>query len=218
MLYKKLQEIYDQSDCNKFFHRSLLINLNDLIVWSLKRNRRNLSPFKFANLSNIETREAIKFFMYFSSIPHGVFELEFFFECTNHRCDKRIYLENSDLTKNSNVITCEECKKSYLVGEIRDFIKVYFRLKDDMVILASKSNVVEKQRTDPNSTFDALTGMSDNLKPHSPSSLSNTNIRFDEGDADSSVDLNIIVDIDKHATNPIFNEGLLASVMEYMHD
>ncbi|MET3828660.1 hypothetical protein ABIC86_000120 [Paenibacillus sp. DS2363] len=218
MLYEKLLSIYKEKKLNQEFDESMLNNLFEQIDWSMKRGRRNLSPYKFASTSGVEMNRAVAFFMYFSDPEIGIFDLEYFIECNSNNCQERIYLTKEMLNDRLNILNCEECAKSFSVEEIMDQIKVYFRLSDTACILYKQVGVPEKKKSDPNSIFGILNGMSDNLKSVSPSSSNNTIDKASEGETNTeSVSLSTIVEINKQSVTPILDYEFLQDAADFIH-
>ena len=130
MFYRKLVEVYKETGCDQFKPISIVSILNDYMTWSLERNRRNLSPFKFANMTGMQTNESLTFYVFFKN--DGPFVLEYFTECLNNSCGERIYLdEEVHLGDRDNVIFCDECCSKYSIKDIYRYIKVNFRIKDE---------------------------------------------------------------------------------------
>ncbi len=176
MYYRKLVDIYENTDCYKFFPINCVYSFNDYIKWSVKKGKRNLSPFKFSNLAEISIEEAVHFFMYYSK-EDGIFELEYYFECSNFNCSERLYLQIDDIENDQDIVRCEECFENYKISNIEDYLKVSFRLKNDFWadISTNTQNIKKKS----NNVFQAFKGLPDDLKLNSPSSSIRSN--FDTG-------------------------------------
>ncbi|WP_458123339.1 hypothetical protein [Paenibacillus sp. Z3-2] len=218
MLYEKLLSIYQAKNLNLQFDEFMLDNLFEQIKWSMKRGKRNLSPYKFASMSGIETKAAVTFFMCFSDQELGIFELEFFIDCNSNNCQERIYLTKEMLSKHDNIIYCEGCAKSFSVAEVLDQVKVYFRLNDTACMLCKQSAVPDTKKADPNSIYDILNGMSDNLKSVSPSSSNKAIEKVVEGETFAeSVSLETIVEINQQSDVPVLKYNFLRDIADYIH-
>lgn len=211
MYYKRLVSIYEKYNMCAQFPKELITTLDNFIDWNLKRNKRHLSPYQFANFSGITSDRSLEFFMYYSK-KDGIFELVYFLECTSHNCGERIYIEKKDLDDIDGVVVCEECSHSYSLNKMRRYIKVYFNLKDDL------TDQIRNERYDPNCAFDVLTRMPDDLKSESPSS--SIEPTENEGEHGSSlVSLDKLIEINTSSFNgPIIEDPFLQSVLDYIHD
>ncbi|MCU4932822.1 hypothetical protein CON17_11795 [Bacillus thuringiensis] len=162
MLLTKLQNIYHNSNCSQEFRIDLVNELYSFIKSEVVEGFKYLNPYKFAHINQITMPETLKFFMYFCE--NGPLEIQLFFECSSSNCvSEKIFLDTEAIDE--GIITCEECGKDYDYEVVKHYIKAYFILKDEY-----KSALIEPAVTgDPNSVYNILNGMPDNLKGHSPS-------------------------------------------------
>lgn len=212
MYYEKLLSIYKNSRCSESFSLHLVRSLDQYILWSLNKNKKNLSPYKFARLNSMLSSEAIKFFMYFSG-NDKVFGLEYFFECSDHACSERIYIESQKIQSHSDDIYCEYCGNSYNVKDIQKYIKVYFVLNSEFY---NKVSILKS--FDPNSAMDTINNLPDHLKSSSLSSSNKFNSQLDGGEDHNDVNLSMIVEINESTDIPIIEDEFLLSMGAFIHD
>ncbi|HDR7446059.1 hypothetical protein ACS2QU_10800 [Bacillus cereus group sp. Bce005] len=180
MLLTKLQNNYNNSSCSREFNVELVNELYSFIKREVIDGYKYLNPYKFAHINQLSIPQTLKFFMYFCE--DGPLEIQLFFECSSANCvSERIFL-NQDLI-NEKIIPCDECGKHYDYEVIKHYIKAYFILKNEY-----KNALIEQTFTDdPNSTYNILNGMPDNLKAHSPSpSNSDGNLSQEENASTTS--------------------------------
>ncbi|WP_100406639.1 hypothetical protein [Bacillus solitudinis] len=185
MYYKKLEHIYRSQDIKSLFPK-ITIEKIDLFIRKTDAFSTFISPYKFAMENGITINESVKLFMYLTYEDDGLFDTIFYFECSRSSChSSRIYFSNID----EDVLHCDECGKRYSLQTIRPYIKVLFKLKDDIDI---PNEILTKKKSDPNSTYQALEGLPDHLKPESPSSLTEFSQAHDEGDDSEGVDIDLV--------------------------
>ncbi|MFP3374973.1 hypothetical protein SB767_00680 [Bacillus sp. SIMBA_069] len=162
MLLTKLQSTYHDSNCSQEFNIVLVNELYSFIKREVIDGFKYLNPYKFAHLNQLTIPQTLKFFMYFCE--KGPLEIQLFFECSSSNCvSEKIFLDKEVIDE--GIITCEECGKDYDYEVIKHYIKAYFILKNEY-----KTALIEPTVTgDPNSVYNILNGMPDNLKGHSPS-------------------------------------------------
>ncbi|RKP54929.1 hypothetical protein D7Z26_06725 [Cohnella endophytica] len=192
MLYERLVHIYNTTNCRKYYPVSSVDNLYRFIQQSLDQRKKNVSPYGFANFSGFSVENSIQFFMYFSN-RDGIFDIIYFFECSKPTCGNRVYLSTDDLNSGDNMISCDECDKEYIVEDIQEFIKAYYAIRKEFLLGVPRIAVTDTGRKDPNSTFQVIKGLTDDLKWDSPSSLSNHLRGDDEGECTDPVTLDQIV-------------------------
>lgn len=154
--------------------------LDSYLIEQTHKNRQLISPYKFALRANVELRAAIQFFLYFSD-ENGIFDIRYFFDCSNFGCGDRIYLTKLDLNEGmEHIFHCPECGKKYVLKNVLHFLKTYFEIKEEILKLSVSVPNTTSLPYDPNSTFLALKEGPDNLKVSSPSS--SVDDFHDEGD------------------------------------
>ncbi|MFB5935534.1 hypothetical protein ACE8FZ_19935 [Peribacillus frigoritolerans] len=186
MYYERLKNIYKSRDLQKLFPDILISEFDMFIRKQLKDNNKYINPYKFSYQQNISINDTVKFFIYFTG-NDGLFDLLYYFDCSNLACvDTRIYLNSDDPDE---IISCEECGKRYAPKTIQKYIKVLFKIKNFIIIPEQRTI----ERKDPNSTFEAIGELPPNLKIESPSSLGESSQFIDEGDeASAAVDLSLV--------------------------
>ncbi|MHA7963505.1 hypothetical protein ACX93W_05110 [Paenibacillus sp. CAU 1782] len=182
MFYEKLKHIYNNSNCKHHFQISVLESLHTFIQQSLNSRKKNINPHDFSKFTGLTLKSSLQFLLYFSD-KDGVFEVVYFFECTKSVCNNRIYLVEDDLNSSENVVACEECGNSYVIGNVQEYIRAHFRVRKEYLSQIPKITT-QVSKVDPKSTFEALKGLSDDLKQKSPSSLDEF-LEFGEGDEES---------------------------------
>ncbi len=181
MFYEKLVSIYRTSACHKFYPEDLVGRLDNYLQEISYLKRKHVDPFKFSLTNDLPLFETLRFFLFFAR-EDGIFEIKYYFDCTRMSCNERVFLtkEQLDGQTSEELIICEECGKYYDINDVAPHIKLIFVLK---------SNFILNPKIDPNSSYDALKRMSQDLKSHSPSSIDNDN-RSGEGE---HKDINIAI-------------------------
>ncbi|HFJ9270692.1 hypothetical protein ACTFO8_29090 [Bacillus cereus group sp. MYBK65-1] len=176
MLLTKLQNNYHNSNCSSEFDFTLVNELYSFIKREVVDGYKYLNPYKFAHFNQISIPQTLKFFMYFCE--DGPLEIQLFFECSSSNCiGERIFLDKDQIE--DGIIPCEECGKDYDYEVIKHYIKAYFILKNEYKI----SLIEQTVNDDPNSTYNILSGMPDNLKAFSPSPSDSDDTLSDEENA-----------------------------------
>ncbi|MED2010904.1 hypothetical protein P4V39_22815 [Brevibacillus borstelensis] len=181
MFLGKLIDIYHSSGCNSLFPEYMVEQFEIFIKQNVRQGKKFISPYKFALDQNIDVKDSIRFFMFYTK-NDGVLDISLFFNCSKHSCTSTIFVNKEILDEDQDYeLCCVECGTEYDIETIAPFIKVYFQLKPDVII----PNTSEKLfNTDPNSTFEALRGLPSALKFNSPSSFTEQNLP-DEGEQPS---------------------------------
>lgn len=174
MYYKKLIDTYRETDCHLEYPEQILEVFDNFIRDEKKLDHKYLNPYKFALTAKISIAESIKFFLYFSGENNLIHPLPFF-DCFNSSCSGvRIFLNQSEQIE-EEMFLCEECGNVYDYEDVKKFILLYFELNPEIEIPLNQKHLSSK---DPNSTYDILDGLPDNLKVKSPSST----VNIDEGE------------------------------------
>ncbi|PFK30745.1 hypothetical protein COJ18_27050 [Bacillus cereus] len=162
MLLKKLHNTYHNSNCSKEFEIEIVNELYSFIKREVIEGYKYLNPYKFAHLQHLSIAQTLKLFMYFCE--DGPLEIQLFFECSSPNCvSERIFLNKDHMQ--DGLVTCEECDKDYDYDIIKHYVKAYFLLKDEY----KTALIQQSESSNPNSTYNILNGMPDNLKDYSPS-------------------------------------------------
>lgn len=200
MYYKRLIEIYHESDCHLTFSERLLEQFDNFIRDEKKTDRNYLNPYRFALATNISVADSIKFFLYFTGEKKLLIALPFI-DCFTPNCTgSRIFLNECEGIE-EGVLSCEHCGREYLLEEVKKFILLYFKLKPEIQI---PQNQMHLTATDPNSTFNILEGLPDILKVQSPS----LTITENEGDLQEEQAISLEQVIEQNIDlkgNPIIN-------------
>jgi hypothetical protein len=205
LYYEKLMNTYNDSECHNYFPHHVLTAFDHFIHQNTTSASRYLSPYSFSFDYELSTEEALRFFMFFTN-DDGLLDMLFFFECSNPSCSCRIFLNVNILDMDDEQIDediiCEECGKDYLISEVITFVKVYFILKNGIIIPPPKQEIKKK---DSNSTFQVLKGLPTHLKGMSPLPLDKTNLlQTDKGDF-PAIELTQMSSINKTADNKIIS-------------
>lgn len=191
LYYERLLNIYRNTDLFFLYSEHFIYEFDLFIRECKNKGDKYLSPYKFAVINNMSINESVKFFLYYSK-ENGLLNIKYFFECTTPTCvSSRIFINGND-----DVIVCDECDKPYRVDNIKHLIKVYFELKEDILI----PDQINHYKKDINSTFETLKNLPDDLKFLSPSSeISPNSIKsncpIDEGEIKKfSVELGQVVE------------------------
>ncbi|MFT8320048.1 MAG: hypothetical protein ABF649_04015 [Bacillus sp. (in: firmicutes)] len=199
MLYERLRSTYRETTMHNFFPAYLLDNFYKYVSQQNHRNRKYLSPYKFANENSIPVNDSIKFFLFLTGEDKPL-DIVYFFECSSMLCGHRNFFTKDEFVDLNNISSssfiCEECEKPYEYHDIKSFIKVYFIV----------NNNYPEQSYDPNSTYSTLEEMMPYLKEMSPSSMTGNNTNKDEGD-DIAVGLDVLSELNKTSTGTIISQS-----------
>ncbi|GIN86960.1 hypothetical protein J6TS2_33460 [Heyndrickxia sporothermodurans] len=170
MYYRKLMEIYEETDCHNYFSKYYVEALSDYIL-SVEKDAqlKYLNPYEFSSENKLTLQETLKFFMYFTDQENGVIRILPFVECFSSSCSERLFFEDSI---EDDLLLCEDCGKDYDLTQVEPFMKIYFQYQDH-------ESVVDENLLDRNSPFEILNGIDYSLKFESPSSHAGST---DEGD------------------------------------
>lgn len=198
MYYKKLETIYKNMEISDTLPETSIENIDQFIRRSVFTNSTFVSPYKFAIQHNITVTESVKLFMHLAG-DNGIFDVIFYFECSKINCfSNRIYFEDYD----EEYLQCDECLNKYKISTIRPYIKVLFKLKNDINIPKVVKHIKKVNR---NSTLQALEGLPDHLKLVSPSSL---NESTDEGDCPRGIDIEHAISLNKDKYGKVINNAI----------
>lgn len=198
MLYKKLEEIYQKSECNLLFSRSLFESFLLYVKHVQKTSTLNfINPYDFAETSKVPLKDSLKFIIFFTDPDDGAIEIIPFFECFTSTCSERIFLP-IDEVNDDEVLTCNNCGAEYEQSEIKPFVKVYFKIKENF----TNDDFTDDLHYDPNSTSQIMTRLESNLKFDSPSSSTN----IDGGDI--TVNLDEVIDNNSNSSGNPINKAL----------
>lgn len=164
MYYEILKKAYDNSIILQEKTIKIIDLLDEFIRSETKHGFEYFHPYKFSMFYNMSTKESIQIFLSLTD-PGKLFKLTTFVDCP--QCvGQRLNFNDDSL---DGMIYCEECRKDYLKENLKERIYVYFSLNDNIHIPIEKLSF---SIYNPNSTFDIINSMSNDLKKDSPLSSS----------------------------------------------